>query len=395
MIHEIALENFLCVADQQIIDLRVARNVPEDDRFRRSPSRSDTRLPTVVGLFGPNASGKSTIIRAITAMVAFATRSFDLPVDSPPIYFLPHASREWSGEPTRLSVQFDASWLNERFALFEYSLVIGNKDGQPLSMLEESLQYQEEGSKFRRVFERKGDKILPGDILGIKQTDPRLLSVRPNCSVIAALAKFNHTLAMTIWSDLNNLQSNLWGFGRVDPDPQALITFYARHPEALAALNAQLARIDVGLEEMAIASTTSGPIATFRHEGLARDILFHEESRGTQRFVTIFPQLFYVLQNGHIALVDEIDGDLHPLLMPEIFRWFHDPKINLGNAQLFMTAHNAAIMDDLEKEEVFFTEKRGGKTVVFGAKDIKGLRREPSLSKKYLGGLLGAVPRVG
>ncbi len=94
--------------------------------------------------------------------------------------------------------------------------------------------------------------------------------------------------------------------------------------------------------------------------------------------------------------MDELDTDVHPLLIPELLRWFYDPVRNPKGAQLLFSAHNPAILDELEKEQVFFTEKPSGKaTRIFGAGEIKGLRREPSLMKKYLSGELGAVPHIG
>jgi len=59
------------------------------------------------------------------------------------------------------------------------------------------------------------------------------------------------------------------------------------------------------------------------------------------------------------------------------------------------TAHNPALLNDLEKEQVFFTTKANGKTTVYAASAIQGLRREPQLMKKYLNGTLGAVPLIG
>ena len=96
------------------------------------------------------------------------------------------------------------------------------------------------------------------------------------------------------------------------------------------------------------------------------------------------------------AVIDELDTDIHPLLVPELFRWFYDKERNKHGAQLLFTAHNPAILNDLEKEQVFFTEKPSGQpTRIYGAREIKGLRREPSLMKKYLSGELGAVPHIG
>ena len=65
-------------------------------------------------------------------------------------------------------------------------------------------------------------------------------------------------------------------------------------------------------------------------------------------------------------------------MLPELFRWFSDPERNPYRAQLSCTAHNPELFDSLEKEQVFFTEKPSGQpSYVYGARDIKGLRREP------------------
>ena len=125
-------------------------------------------------------------------------------------------------------------------------------------------------------------------------------------------------------------------------------------------------------------------------------VLQGEESNGTRRFLAMFPVLWFTLQTGRPAIIDEFDVDLHPLLVPELLNWFHDPVVNPYKAQLFFAGHNAALMEYLEKEEIFLVEKsRGGASTVTALRDFQGLRREPSLQKKYLGGAFGAVPNIG
>ena len=82
--------------------------------------------------------------------------------------------------------------------------------------------------------------------------------------------------------------------------------------------------------------------------------------------------------------------------MPEIIGWFHDERENPCNAQLIMACHNASLLEHLEKEEIYFTEKSlDGKTEIYGLKDIAGVRRVDNYYKKYLGGVFGAVPNIG
>ena len=122
---------------------------------------------------------------------------------------------------------------------------------------------------------------------------------------------------------------------------------------------------------------------------------FAFESGGTQTFYNLFPTIAEVLNEGGVAILDELDSDIHPLLLPEIIRMFQDVKSNPHDGQLIMSCHNAALFEYLEKEEIYFTEKDGeGQTTVYGLKDVQGVRRDTNIYAKYLMGAFGAVPRV-
>jgi predicted ATPase len=97
-----------------------------------------------------------------------------------------------------------------------------------------------------------------------------------------------------------------------------------------------------------------------------------------------------------VAVIDELDAAIHPLLLPEILRWFYDRERNPHDAQLWMSCHNASLLEELIKEEVFFCAKdRGGRTEIYGLKDIQAVRRTDNYYRKYLGGMFGAVPQIG
>lgn len=192
------------------------------------------------------------------------------------------------------------------------------------------------------------------------------------------------------------LTNNL-GLHRGQPNSNQWLAIYANNKKCLDRLNQELRRLDIGLESMSIEIGNQGaPFAKFKHVGLDGDIYFGEQSSGTQRFIETFPRLHFALETGGIVIIDELDNNFHPLLLPELLRWFSDPERNPHGAQLFFTAHNPAVLDDLEKEQVFFTEKPSGQaSYAYSTRDIEGLRRAPSLMKKYLAGELGAVPHIG
>jgi hypothetical protein len=97
MIHEITIENFGSIRDALTINFRVARNAPEMDRFRRSVSRQDVRLPTVAAFVGPNGCGKSAILRAVIATLNFLINSSEIAPGSPIQYFIPFLTKSHKG----------------------------------------------------------------------------------------------------------------------------------------------------------------------------------------------------------------------------------------------------------------------------------------------------------
>ena len=400
MIHEITIENFDSIRDEITIDFRVARHAPNIARFRPSLSRPDVRLPTVMAFVGPNGSGKSTVLRAIIATLYFAARSSEIHPSSSIVYFTPFLTQTDQARPTRIEMTFDASWLSETGAswdLFRYELELSREEGHlsPSRVSYEALLHAPLG-KWRRVFEHKEDgDIFLSRAFGIGKAEKSIRdAISSNRSVISVLASlFQNPFATRIWEDIVSLQTNLMG---VNPNQQQLAQFFADHPDRLEQLNQELRRIDVGISKMSIQRTINGPALCAEHHGLDVPIVFEKESSGTKHFTTLFPGISFVLASGRMLIADEFDRDLHPDLVLEIISWFQSQERNPHGAQLLCTLHNSAVLEFLEKEELFLVEKSSdGATDVWSAQDIKGLRRQPNLYRKYMQGALGAMPRIG
>ena len=151
-----------------------------------------------------------------------------------------------------------------------------------------------------------------------------------------------------------------------------------------------------GVRELEITRDGRLPKVLFRHEGLAFPMPAVLESHGARQFLKLFPMIADALDTGGIAVIDELDAAIHPMLLPEIVGWFHDPSRNPNNAQLWMSCNNASLLEDLSKDEIVFCEKCArGRTEMYCLNDVKGVRRNDNYYRKYLGGVFGAVPRVG
>ena len=95
-------------------------------------------------------------------------------------------------------------------------------------------------------------------------------------------------------------------------------------------------------------------------------------------------------------VVDELEQSLHPLLVLEILRLFHNPETNPKGAQLIFTTHMPLLLDQelIRRDQVWFTEKSAeGATSLFPLTDFKPRKgKYESILKGYLSGRYGAVP---
>src|SRR5579863_6596324 len=108
MIHRIIIENFFSVAEEQELNFRVSANAPDLECFKPSRGSPNQRLPLVVGIYGTNASGKTTALRAITTTAWFVRHSFTIPANNAIPLFNPYAHTKWWSRPTKIVIDYDS-----------------------------------------------------------------------------------------------------------------------------------------------------------------------------------------------------------------------------------------------------------------------------------------------
>jgi len=409
VIYKLEIENFFSIRDPQVLDLTVDGKVPDPEgRFAPIFTGAEMRAPKVVALYGANASGKTTVLRALAFVITMIRDSVQRTVQG-----FAGCERfndeESANRPMRFAIELggvmnltpdtmgriDAGETVE-CGCYRYELVIEVRDGIPRRIIGEVLRQKPNGQgKWQRVFERDAaGKVKDSKSFSLSGYQHLVKTLAENHTVISSFSRFQHPaahlfveLARKATFQIEPVHSFM------DRD---VIEYLKGQPYVLSRLTDELSRIDVGVEGLRFQESESGPLLLFKHSGLHVEMPWLLESHGTRAFIKMFPFILTALDNGGLAAIDEMDTAIHPIILPGIIRWFYDrDNRNKLDAQLWLSCHSASLLDDLHKEQIVLCEKdRNGRTSVYSLMDVK-VRRDENHYRKYLSGAYGGVPLFG
>lgn len=125
---------------------------------------------------------------------------------------------------------------------------------------------------------------------------------------------------------------------------------------------------------------------------------FNLESEGTQRYYSFAGLLVMLLKNGIAIPIDELESSLHPDLYTHFLLTF---LINSKKSQIIATTHNREILnnrDIFRDDAIWFTNKcNEGSTSLYSLADINSsvVRDTSNIFNAYKIGKLGGVPNLG
>lgn len=144
--------------------------------------------------------------------------------------------------------------------------------------------------------------------------------------------------------------------------------------------------------------------ATSKHKGRNRNgtsqlypLELEDESDGTRKLMSIAPAIESVLARGGILLVDEIERELHPMLVDFVVSKFQSKRTNPYGAQIVITTHNTELlnMELLRKDQLYFVDKdqEDGASELYSISEFS-TRTTDNIRKGYLLGKYGATPNI-
>ncbi len=404
MIFKLELENFHSFRDKQVIDLRVPANAPDDsNRLANCFSGSAVRVPKVITVFGPNGSGKSNLLRALSFVAWFVSDSFGSKRNER-LPFEPFYDQVSLNRPTTLKVWFSAPDFIESSDRIDsvkrpfcYELVINNEKNKNLVLKEAVFFWPTKSNRKTCLFHRNQDgKVVSAKAFKLGGYMPVLGKIlKPCTSVISTLANIEHPVAAAVSELMRRVGSNIF-IQKLDVEERDVAQVYRNNPNMAAQFDRDVRRLDMGIHSVKLNSRDSGSWGQFHHEHLCQPVDPLYESHGTRQLFKLYPLINEVINDGSIAIIDELDSATHPMIVSQIIDWFYNSERNPHDAQLWTSCHATSLLEELSKDEIIFCEKtHKGSTDAYGLTEIQSVRRDENFYRKYLGGYYGALPKVG
>jgi hypothetical protein len=407
MLIRFEVSNFRSIREP--VDLSMVAIDSAREEAREVPNLGESLLH-VAAILGPNASGKSNIIAALTWLRDAVQDSLLLWDNGIPIE--PFAFAGGPDRPSSFTVESIVHGVR-----FEYVLELDRR-----SVAYEGLFHYPE-KKRRRILEREGDELKLQRGLGNLSGTRELLTSRSLALSIAR--RFDEPLVSDFAADILRIQTlgppsrgrqalaasqRLLTTSLFEPEPGSQDALFpvseaAGFDQSDRTQGLALLRLaDLGIEGVVVADDPDGSVRraqapqlqlTHRTAGGSVPLDFTAESSGTRTWFQLIGPLLMALKEGSVLLFDELDASLHPTLSQQVISLFQDRATNPRDAQLVFTTHDTSLLSHLNRDEVWLTEKSDDGATRLGAlAEFAGerVRTSVNLEKAYLHGRFGALP---
>ncbi|SEO08977.1 hypothetical protein SAMN05192574_105263 [Mucilaginibacter gossypiicola] len=370
-------------------------------------------------IYGPNASGKSSFLRAIKAAEYLVLNSADYKLDEDIEPYEPHTlDRGCRTQPVVFEMSFVANKQQ-----YDYLISVTEK-----RIESEELYYYPANSRsllYSRVAEKE---IKFGDYYkGPKKVIEKLLS--PNQLFLSKAAENNVDSLMSAYRFFSK---GLTAYPMIEEYAESNIArlyakrlaedkdskFSKRFNKLICALDTGIASVSAkeiewkdGMLPGSLPEDIKKQIREdYKYEIRTQHFVFEQgkkvdvqtfdvrdESAGTKSLFVIGGIILEALDNGRVLVVDEFEKNLHPSITHFLIQLFHNPIVNKKNAQLIFATHDITQLstDHFRRDQVWFTEKNEyGATSFYRCSEIPGIRLGTPLDKWYASGRFGATPII-
>lgn len=410
MLVSLKIENFRSIRDQiEFTTIAAQGSNHLNDHLIKIKDENFT-LVRSSGFYGPNASGKSNVLRAFAALRFLAEGSGTFKEKDEILCYEPYAlSEKCKSMPTKFEIDFFVGELRYIYKIhynrveitFESLDCYFSKVPSNLFLRDNSGW---ENIKFGSQF-KGGIKKIP--FFKNNSYLSKIADTASSPEVAKAIRDFfvNSILYMNMESKPN------LSFLKND---EMKDVFTRTTGDFLSLVDTGITKITVEEREIDIKIPDGIP------EEIKQDILFRnglnilfshqnedggevylqleDESDGTNRLFELAPAITSALISRKILVIDEMEHSLHPHLASMVLRLFNDSELNKFNSQLIFSTHNMDLMkpEKMRRDQIWFSEKTKGSTNIFSLDDFEKdkVKASSPFNKWYDEGRFGGTPSI-
>ena len=347
-----------------------------------------------VGLFGPNASGKSNILKAINFCCRMILDSH-LNNEGAVFNYEPFKFDGWQDKSSKFLIDFVCDNVE-----YEYSFELAKN-----KIISESLYHYPVGRR-AKVFVRNADGKYSFGTGVINKPMDVVLNTSDKNLFLSRASSMNREIAQKLYRYF----MNQFLLGLVNVNEMMVLDSFNTYKKvilkALEICDTDITDIEARKEQVPapVAIPGQGELTfqlidvlkfkTFHR--YKKDVMFDldlEESNGTRKLFQILIRLLDVVKNRKGIMMDEFDMGLHTRLADFILDLIHASE----GSQLLFSSHNTNLIDvkRLRRDQIVFVNKtEDGATEVYSLYDFKDFRENMDAEKGYIQGRFDAVPYV-
>jgi len=423
MLIRFSVSNYRSCLETQTLSMaasRALKNLRQKNTF--STGLTEKGMPDLLSaaaIYGPNASGKSNLVKALAFVQHLVLESALAPAEAPlslqPFRLNPTATQQDS----QFEIEFIESGIRYQFGLtantqrITSEWLIAYPKSRPHLYFERT--YKPAAGKDDYVF---GNQFEGGRLRRdwAQQTGPNTLYF--SRAVQRSAEEFKQLRAPYAWFSrrlrILGAGEHHVGHGYTiaqceGEKKQKILDFLNAADVPIADLCVEKHPFDRGVlpsnmpkafKDEIIKQFSDKEIAELRfyhHAANPKELIeFKEEdeSDGTRSLFALAGPWIDVLENHRVLIVDELDASLHPLIVQHLIQHISQHS---GQAQLIFTTHDTSVMASrlLRRDQIWFTERDAqGATHLYALQNFKG-REDDAIEHRYLSGRYGGLPILG
>ncbi|MDF0605430.1 ATP-binding protein [Neisseriaceae bacterium TC5R-5] len=418
MLIEFSATNWRSFKDTQTLSLVAAKGTELPENTFQSSAAATPRLLRSAVIYGPNASGKSNLLKALTAMknivLESTTYQHDAPIPVTPFLL----ASEMANQATTFEITFVAENVRYQYGFSATSERIDEEwlfaypNGRAQKWLERRWIAETGLYQWEKCHALTGQKQLWQS------------STRPNALFLSTAVQLNSQQLQAVY---DWFQKTLRMMGVAGRSPELTARLCDKDQGKKEQLLAFLKVADLGVHDLAVEARKLSAQDLFLPENMSEEMKIEilnrfsdkkvfdiqikhqtsdrslisfdikEESDGTQKLFSFGGPWLDVLENGNVLVIDELNNSLHRDITAYLISLFHNPKTNPKNAQLIFTTHETSVLtqDIFRRDQVWFCEKNKEQaTVLYPLTDFHPIKNRENLEANYLAGRYGALPFI-